>query len=136
VKPFSARELLGRVEAHIRLRRARREAGESLRASEKRFRQLADAMPQIVWTALPDGCIDYFNERWRDLTGLAPDHPLAFDWQSRLHPDDVEDCREAYAACIREGRPYHMQHRFRDAAGSYRWFMARALPARDARNGV
>ncbi len=54
----------------------RRQAEQALRESEARFRHLADAMPQIVWTATPDGSVDYFNARWYEYTGLTPEGSL------------------------------------------------------------
>ena len=67
----------------------RKRAEEAVRESEARFRQLADAMPQIVWAARPDGYIDYYNERWYEFTGFSENYREE-SWKELLHPDDVE----------------------------------------------
>ena len=67
----------------------RKQAEEALRESEARFRQVADTMPQIVWTARPDGYIDYYNERWYEFTGLSRSEFGQSSWEGILHPDDA-----------------------------------------------
>ncbi len=104
----------------------------ALRESEARFRQLADSMPQIVWTARPDGYIDYYNERWYEFTGFPRNEFGQSSWEPILHPDDVQRCVETYFGCVREGKAYQIEYRFKDRArDGYRWFMGRGLPIRD-----
>ena len=101
--------------------------------SEARFRQLADAMPQMVWTARPDGYVDYYNERWYEFTGF--DHQLYGNasWEPILHPDDRRRTKEMWYAAVDSGTPYNIEYRFRDRTESqWRWFMGRALPVRDS----
>ena len=102
-----------------------------LLASEARFRQLADSMPQIVWTARADGQIDYYNERWYEFTGFSRD--ASPDWDPILHPDDLQRCHETWQAAAQSGQPYNCEFRFFDYREyCWRWFMGRALPIRDA----
>ena len=101
------------------------------RESEGRFRQLADAMPQIVWTARPDGHLDYYNRRWYEFSGLPEGEQGDQSWTPILHPDDVRPCLELWRASVESGRPYEIEYRFRDRAGDYRWQLGRALPIRD-----
>lgn len=109
----------------------RKHAEDSLRQSETLFRQLADSMPQIVWTARPDGYIDYFNKRWYEYTGFDKNFGEE-SWKPILHPDDVERSSETYFGCIRSQTPYEIEYRFKDRmTGGYRWFLGRALPIRD-----
>src|SRR5262249_34927339 len=68
----------------------RRQAEEAVRGSEARFRQLADAMPQIVWSARPDGFLDYYNARWYEFTGFPEGEGGEASWRPILHPDDVQ----------------------------------------------
>jgi PAS domain S-box-containing protein/excisionase family DNA binding protein len=113
--------------------RARQEIAES----ERRFRSIADAMPQIVWTARPDGYIDYYNERWYEYTGFPRGEFGQQSWEPILHPDDVQRCVETYFGCIQTEQPYQIEYRFKDRkAGNYRWFMGRALPIRDGQGNV
>lgn len=98
-----------------------------------RFRALADAMPQIVWTANPDGWLDYYNQRWFDYTGMTLAQTEGWGWQPVLHPDDVQRCIDVWSAAVESGEPYEIEYRFKRASdGVYRWHLGRALPVRDA----
>jgi PAS domain S-box-containing protein len=104
-----------------------------LLASETRFRQLADSMPQIVWTATPDGYNDYYNDRWYEFTGFNRTSFGAMSWEPLLHPDDLSRCRETWQDCVTRGAPYRIEYRFRDRhENRWRWFMGRALAVRDS----
>ena len=108
-------------------------AEERARADEARFRQLADSMPQIVWTATPDGALDYYNQRWFDYTGMTLEETKGWGWGPVLHPDDLQFCIEAWTRSFTTGQPYEIRYRFKRASdGRYRWHLGRALPARDA----
>jgi PAS domain S-box-containing protein len=117
--------------------RARKRAEDALVQSEARFRQLADAMPQIVWAAGPDGRADYFNRRWYELTG-ADGPPAGEDgWLPVVHPDDRRRCLDDWAAAVRTGRPYQIEYRLRfPHAPADRWYLARALPVADGAGRV
>jgi PAS domain S-box-containing protein len=115
----------------------RKRAEAALLASEARFRQLTDTMPQIVWTARTDGYLDYYNERWYEFTGFARDAYGDQSWEPILHPDDVQRCRENYYAAIQSGKPYHIEYRFWDRHEQrWRWFMGRAVPIRDVAGNI
>ena len=108
-----------------------KQAEEALRQSEIDFRQLADATPHLVWTARPDGTVEYYNQR-RDLYGgieAAPDGTWA--WAPVVHPADLGRTTEAWEAAVAEGAPYECEHRVQMRDGSYRWHLSRAMPARD-----
>lgn len=110
----------------------RKRAEEALRRSEAQFRQMADGMPQIVWTARPDGFIDYYNERWYEFTGFPRNEYGDESWKPILHPDDVRRCVDTYYGCIRSGSLYQIEYRLKDRrTGGYRWFLGRAHPLRD-----
>lgn len=110
----------------------RREMENALRESEERFRQLADSMPQIVWTARADGEMDYFNRRWQEYAGSATGGTGHESFLACVHPDDHARRRELWAACVRSGEPFQIEYRLRRAAdGAYRWYLGRALAQRD-----
>jgi PAS domain S-box-containing protein len=112
---------------------ARRRAEAEMRESERRYRALADAMPQIVWTARADGYLDYYNRRWFEYTGLSFEQTQGWGFQAALHPSDLERAVRAWATCVQTGEPYLVEYRFRRAAdGQYRWHLGRAEPLRDA----
>jgi PAS domain S-box-containing protein len=103
----------------------------TLRESEARFRQLADAMPQIVFAAQPDGNIDYFNRQWYEYTGL-PEGTVGLDSARRVHTDDGwRGAMERWLHALRTGEPYEIEYPLRRHDGTYRWHLGRALPIRD-----
>ena len=103
------------------------------RKSEERYRLLADAMPQIVWTADADGSFDYYNRRWYEYTGRTPEQTLGWGWQPLLHPEDMERCLKRWARSVKTGEDYEIEYRLKRAQdGQYRWHLGRAMPARDA----
>ena len=111
-------------------------AEEALRASEANFRQLADAMPQIVWTARPDGVLDYVNRRWYEFIGQSEAEVSPADWHVRVHPDDIGAAAQIWAAAVTSGQPYATEFRVRGADEAYRWFLVRALPIRGGDGAV
>ncbi|HLU48829.1 MAG TPA: PAS domain S-box protein, partial [Planctomycetota bacterium] len=108
----------------------RSQTDEALRESEERFRRLADSMPQIVWTALPNRHCEYVNRQWSDYTGLPREEAYGQGWLSIVHPEDRErTCQASRAFVVDE--PYFIEHRLRGKDGSYRWFLVRGTPVRD-----
>ena len=110
---------------------AQREAEDQLRASEVRFRQLADVMPQIVWITGPTGANEYYNRRWYEYTGGTLEDGLGDQWSDPIHPEDQQRAIDHWNSCVRSGEPYEIEYRFRSQTGEYRWFLVRSLPVRD-----
>ncbi|HYE21482.1 MAG TPA: GAF domain-containing protein [Tepidisphaeraceae bacterium] len=113
--------------AYIERARAVRE----LARSEAELRLVTDAVPQIVWTAGPDGTVDYYNERWYAYTGRAAGERGEPSWAPVVHDDDVDRTRAAWADAVRAGQPYEIEARLRRADGAYRWFLGRAVPLKN-----
>ena len=110
----------------------KKRAETALRESEEQFRQFANAMPQIVWTARPDGHIDYYNERWYEYTGLPREMRRGRELEADPPPGRLAKTTDAWHAAVHSGRPYEIEHRFKNATtGEYRWHMGRAVPVRD-----
>jgi PAS domain S-box-containing protein len=109
----------------------RKMAERAMRDSEAKFRTIADAMPQIVWSAQPDGFHDYFNQRWYDYTGATEGVAQDDAWAGLLHPDDVPLMQARWQHSLSTGEPYEMEFRLRHRSGEYRWALARALPVRN-----
>jgi PAS domain S-box-containing protein len=98
-------------------------------ASEEQYHALADAMPQIVWTARPDGDLNYYNQRWFDYTGTTLEETQGRGWEMMLHPDDLQRSVDNWTQAVHTGRSYEDEYRFKRAAdGVYRWHLARAVP--------
>jgi two-component system cell cycle sensor histidine kinase/response regulator CckA len=115
----------------------RRQTEAALRASEEQFRQLADAMPQIVWTARPDGKIDYFNERWRQFTDCSREEDPEQTLRSIIHPDDQQRAQDAWSHAVGCGAPFEIELRLIERkTGRLRWFLVRAIAAKDAAAAV
>ncbi|MGA0598380.1 PAS domain S-box protein [Enterovirga sp. CN4-39] len=115
----------------------RKRAEEALSTSEWKLRQLTETIPQMLWSALPDGSIDYCNTRLLDFTGLSADEVMGTGWTKMLHPDDVEPASQVWLSCIETGAPYQVEVRtVHPADGTYRWLLTNALPLRDGYGGI
>lgn len=99
--------------------------------NEELYRAFAEAVPQIVWTAEPDGRVDFMNRRWFEYTGMTEEETYR-QTKTAVHPDDYERYWRRWSACVRTGKPYEVEYRFRRASdGSQRWHIGRALPLKD-----
>lgn len=114
----------------------RTRAETALRDSERRLRQLADAMPQVVWVADAAGTVRYYNDRVTAFAGVKRAADDAWDWQPMLHPDDLAPTLAAWNAAMDGGSPYAFEHRIQMVDGSYRWHLSRAVPVVDERGSV
>ncbi len=120
--------LVREVAARIRAASERLRGVAALRESEVRFRTIADAMPQMVWSTLPDGYHDYFNEQWYRFTGVPRHTTDGAGWNDIFHPDDQARSRAVWQACLDTGDTYEIEYRLRHHSGAYRWVLGRALP--------
>ncbi|HEX8485100.1 MAG TPA: PAS domain-containing protein [Sphingomonas sp.] len=107
-----------------------------LEDSERRFRTLADTMPQMVWSTLPDGFHDYYNARWYEYTGMPEGTTDGEAWNGVFHADDQERARALWRRSLETGEPYQIEYRLRHADGTYRWVLGRALPVRDGHGTI
>jgi PAS domain S-box-containing protein len=108
----------------------RKLASELLRQSEERFRLIADTLPSLVWTARPDGALDYVNRVFRDYAGA---HGQDNAWiRAVVHPEDLRLTRKHWASAVHTGMPYRMEHRLRRHDGVYRWHLSCGVPALDS----
>lgn len=110
---------------------------EILRQSEERYRYLAEAIPQLVWTTKPNGECDFFNQNWCEYTGLTLEQSLGSGWLAALHPDDVQRSDKVWSDAVKNNTIYNNEYRFKRATdGSYRWQLARGLPLKDEQGFV
>jgi len=133
------KEIAERVGAESALKQAKQELESrveertaQLTDSEQRFRFLAEIIPQQVWTAQPDGRLDYVNQRVLDYFRRTKKQMLGAGWQEVIHPEDVPRCLERWNKSLATGEPYEVEFRlFRAADKTYRWHIGRALPRHD-----
>lgn len=100
----------------------------ALRESEAKFRTIADAMPQMVWSSLPDGLHDYYNQRWYDFTGVTEGSTDGEAWENMFHPEDRDNAWSLWRQSLATGAVYEVHYRLRHHSGEYRWTLGRALP--------
>jgi len=107
---------------------AEKERAQALQESEQRYRFLADSVPVMVWTARPDGSVDFVNHRWRDYF-RAPDDEIEGDaWIAVVHPEDRERVMTHWRRCLADQTPYALEYRLRRHDGVHRWHLCVAHP--------
>jgi PAS domain S-box-containing protein len=111
-------------------------AQEALRASEERFRALAEGLPLVVWSADAAGMIDYCNPWAYAYGGVRPDRVQGWNWTELVHPDDREATLASWRAALASGQTYRNEFRLRRADGEYRWHQNQGVPIRDAEGRV
>src|SRR5262249_36312279 len=109
---------------------------ERLRESEQRWRSLIEALPQLVWSATPDGARDYFSTQWTEYTGVPVSDLLGWRWLELVHPDDREPVRKSWTDAVAGRGPYDVEYRIRRSDGEYRWFKARGVPIGDGTGNI
>ena len=114
----------------------RKNAVEALKSSEKEFRNLAEAMPQIVWISSADGQVVYVNQRWVDYTGKSFKESLGNEWTTSFHPMDQQRAWDAWQMSVSKGNSHSLECRLRRADGEYRWWLIRGKPQKDAEGNV
>jgi PAS domain S-box-containing protein len=131
VKPFSARELIARVETHVKSSRLRREAIAALRVSEDRFKTLANAAPAILWITESDASCSFLSRGWYDFTGQTEDATPGFGWLDAVHPNDREQSTNTLLEANRRQEAFSLDCRMRRSDGEYRWVMTAGEPRFD-----
>lgn len=111
-------------------------AKKQLEESEKKFRLLADSMPQHIWTADPQGKLNYFNQSVFDYSGLSHEQLIKEGWIEIVHPNDREKNIKAWSDAVLKGTDFLFEHRFRRHDGVYRWQLSRAKPQRDEHGNI
>ncbi len=114
----------------------RKRAEDALRQSEEQFRALANAMPQLVWMANPDGWIFWYNQRWYEYTGTTPEQMEGWGWQCVHDPAVLPSVLDRWKFSIATGQPFEMTFPLRGYDGTYRPFLTRVVPVRDRHGNI
>jgi formate hydrogenlyase transcriptional activator len=99
--------------------------------AEGKIRLIIDTVPALIWTARPDGRLDFIGQRWLDYTGMTLEQMLERDLGAQSHPDDIDQLLSKWRAAVTEGKPFETETRVRRFDGEYRWFLSRACPLFD-----
>jgi PAS domain S-box-containing protein len=114
----------------------RKRAELALRESEKRFRTMANSIPQLAWIARADGYIYWYNQRWYEYTGTTPEQMEGWDWQSVHDPAVLPKVMAKWAGAIESGEPFEMEFPLRGIDGQFRTFLTRVQPLKDSEGRV
>ncbi|HTF67302.1 MAG TPA: PAS domain S-box protein, partial [Edaphobacter sp.] len=114
----------------------RKQAEGELRESEERFHAMLNGIPQLAWTAEPDGHVFWFNQRWYDYTGTTLEQTKGWDWQSVHDPEILPKVLDQWKIAIAEGTPFEMELPLRAGDGHFGMFLTRVMPLKDANGRV
>jgi len=109
----------------------RRVAEEQLRERELNLRRITQTIPGMLWSATPDGAVDYRNRPWLDFTAMTAEQAEGWGWATAIHPDDRDAMIEYWRSCLASGLPFDTEARMRRFDGAYHWFLFRVNPLRD-----
>ncbi|HEX2675861.1 MAG TPA: ATP-binding protein, partial [Polyangiales bacterium] len=122
-----------RLQLALREQLEQRDAiARTLQESESRLQLMADSIPNQLWTARPNGELDYVSRRAIDYFGLSAEQLIGNGWQAVVHADDLAECLARWSKALETGSEYHVDLRLRRHDGAYRWHAVMAVPKRDA----
>ncbi|GFE86713.1 ATP-binding protein [Steroidobacter agaridevorans] len=133
IKPFSARELTARVHANLKLANVRKEGMAALAESERRFRNMAENSPVMMWITDADGRCIYLNKSWYDFTGQTEAQALGLGWTKAVHRDDRDSAARTFMESSGEHKDFRVEYRLRRHDGEYRWAIDAASPRFDGK---
>jgi PAS domain S-box-containing protein len=114
----------------------RQRSQQALQQSEDQLRLMTETIPQQVWTAQPNGEIDYYNERWCDFTGKTVEQLKSESWEQIIHPEDLPKVKAVWTQAVQNGSEYEVETRMLSASGEYRWILGQARPLRDQQGQI
>src|SRR6266851_988607 len=100
------------------------------------LRRVVDTIPQLVWSAFPDGSVEFCNQRWLECTGLTAEQAQGWGWRAAIHPEDLDELAATWRRVLAEGVPGEAVARMQMADGTFRWFLIRATPLRDDKGQI
>jgi two-component system CheB/CheR fusion protein len=114
----------------------RKNARQEIVKSEQNLRNLAESIPQLVWTSVPNGNYDYLSAQWVTYTGIPEAEQLGLRWLNLVHPEDRQRTHGAWMAAIEDRVPYDIEHRLKRFDGVHRCFRTRGTPVRNSEGAI
>ncbi|MBI2722419.1 MAG: PAS domain-containing protein [Bacteroidetes bacterium] len=111
-------------------------AEAALKESSAKFKMLLQTLPQITWTNLPNGEVNFFNDNWYAYTGLTIDESKGDKWQAVIHPDDLAKMTKDFEHALKTGEVFVSEHREKRYDGEYRWHLSRANPIKNEQGEI
>jgi len=113
-----------------------RERTNDLLISREHFKLLANNIPQMTWTNLPGGEVDFYNQQWYDYTGRRYGETAGWGWQQIVHPDDLSNTLDKYINALKTGNIFEVENRYKKWDDTYRWHLNRAIPLHDDKGEI
>jgi PAS domain S-box-containing protein len=107
-----------------------------LKESERKFRELAESLPELLWVSDAEGKMTYYNSQWTSYTGIPSAEGIGDRWMSIIHPDEAAQLSELWTEAVATGRHRTNESRMRRHDGAFRWFLHRAVPVRDEQGKI
>jgi PAS domain S-box-containing protein len=144
ITDLSAQKEILAIKSHVQLQNAiidkknkEIQKEKEVKEESERFRMILEGIPQIAWTARPDGGLDYYNKRWYTYTGMTAEESNDWGWQAAIHPDDLQQVLNAWHASVNSGENCETETRLRRSSDqSFRWHICRAVPMRKDQGGI
>ena len=111
-------------------------ARKKIEQSQKELNELANAVPQLVWVANPNGDVLYYNDRVAEFSGAKKKTDGMWKWEGLVHPDDFDTTEQAWRESVKKGTVYQVEHRIKMKNGEYRWFLSRAVPHKNEKGEI
>lgn len=135
-KPIAIAGIARDLRAELNAKKAVDKKTEELQQAIKEMEFLANTVPAVVWTAQPNGLLDYINERWHERSDVSIADSLGKAWTNLMHPEDLKTVLERWKLSLETGNPYQTEFRMMDKYGNYRWWLVRALALKDAKDKI
>ncbi|WP_316751886.1 PAS domain S-box protein [Pedobacter gandavensis] len=131
-EPIAIAGIARDLRAEINAKNAVDKKTKELKSLLQEMKFLADSVPAVVWTSMPNGMLDYINERWHERNDISISEALEIGWTKTIHPEDIKSVIDRWSVSLSTGDPYQTEFRAMDKHGAYRWWLVRALPLRNA----
>jgi len=135
-EPIAITGIARNLTAEINAKKAMDKKNTEIANTLKELEFLANAVPTVVWTANPDGMIDFINQRWNDHSAIPIKASLGDKWTATIHPEDLDHTLKTWQKSVATGEPFQAEFRLKDKYGNYRWWLVRAVALTDSQGHI